>query len=101
MYRLSAISGGGHHFSSSSRSLFVQRHALGQGYGTSEIQFGHALKKHDRSLFILQTKAAPNEDPKLFREGLELSFKKLQVRVLPSGCLPEAKLVFLCWKWEP
>lgn len=54
--------------------------ALGQNYGTSEIQFGHALKKYDRSQFMLQTKAWPQEDPKLFRASLELSFKKLQVR---------------------
>lgn len=58
-----------------------------QGYGTSEIQFGHALKKHERSSFILQSKAAPKADPQAFREGLELSFQKLQVSypILPCS----------------
>lgn len=50
-----------------------------QGYGTSEIQFGQALKKHDRSSYILQTKGGPREDPRVFRSSLEMSFKKLQV----------------------
>lgn len=54
-------------------------------YGTSEIQFGHALKKFDRSSFILQTKAGPKEDSQAFREGIELSFKKLQVPVCCSS----------------
>ncbi|CAM9698797.1 unnamed protein product [Laminaria digitata] len=62
-----------------SLELGINHFETAKGYGTSEIQFGHALKKHDRSLFILQTKAGPTEDPQLFREGLELSFKKLQV----------------------
>ena len=78
-----------------------QHHALGQVYGTSEIQFGHALKKHDRSLFILQTKAGPKEDPKLFREGLELSFKKLQVwtaKGVPSG---SENIFFFAGKGNP
>lgn len=47
-------------------------------YGTSEIQFGQALKKHDRSSFILQSKAAAKEDVAAFRKDLELSFEKLQ-----------------------
>lgn len=48
-------------------------------YGTSEIQFGNALKKHDRSSYILQTKIPPREDTEEFRKSLELSFAKLQV----------------------
>lgn len=51
-----------------------------QGYGTSEIQFGQALKKHDRSSYILQTKGGAREDTQVFRKNLEMSFKKLQVR---------------------
>eukprot|EP00904_Undaria_pinnatifida_P010039 jgi/Undpi1/6165/HiC_scaffold_20.g08649.m1 len=62
--------------------LGINHFETAQGYGTSEIQFGHALKKHDRSRFILQSKANAKEDPRLFREGLELSFKKLQVDYL-------------------
>ncbi len=59
-----------------------------QGYGTSEIQFGHALKKHERTSFILQSKAAPKADPQAFREGLELSFEKLQVGSVLSPIVP-------------
>eukprot|EP00904_Undaria_pinnatifida_P010038 jgi/Undpi1/6164/HiC_scaffold_20.g08648.m1 len=62
--------------------LGINHFETAENYGTSEIQFGHALKKHDRSQFILQTKAAPQEDAKLFRARLELSFKKLQVDYL-------------------
>eukprot|EP00752_Nemacystus_decipiens_P010284 g9164.t1 len=62
-----------------SLELGINHFETAQGYGTSEIQFGHALKKHERSSFILQSKAAPKADPQAFREGLELSFQKLQV----------------------
>lgn len=80
-------------------TLPVDQHpALWQGYGTSEIQFGHALKKHDRSRFILQTKAPAKEDPKVFREALELSFKKLQVRAAKgvTFTFPKRNGRFLC-----
>mmetsp|Transcript_13604 Transcript_13604/g.17735 ORF Transcript_13604/g.17735 Transcript_13604/m.17735 type:complete len:534 (+) Transcript_13604:49-1650(+) len=50
-----------------------------RGYGSSELQLGHALKKFNRDEFILQTKVAPFEDVAKFRETLENSFSKLQV----------------------
>ncbi|CAN0129443.1 unnamed protein product [Scytosiphon promiscuus] len=65
-----------------SLELGINHFETAMGYGTSEIQFGHALKKHDRSSYILQSKAAPKEDANAFREGLELSFKKLQVEYM-------------------
>jgi predicted aldo/keto reductase-like oxidoreductase len=47
-------------------------------YGSSEHQLGLALKNHPRDSFILQTKVAPSEDPKIFLKNLELSFEQLQ-----------------------
>lgn len=82
-----------------SRYPFTIYDTPGQGYGTSEIQFGHALKKHERSLFILQSKAGAKEDPQLFREGLEMSFKKLQVRP-PEEVAAGRNNLFL-WRKEP
>ncbi|CAN0171543.1 unnamed protein product [Pylaiella littoralis] len=65
-----------------SLELGINHFETAQWYGTSEIQFGHALKKHDRSSYILQSKAAAKPDAKVFREGLELSFEKLQVEYM-------------------
>ncbi|CAM9354091.1 unnamed protein product, partial [Sphacelaria rigidula] len=62
--------------------LGINHFETAMGYGTSEIQFGHALKKHDRSSFILQTKISPKENKEEFRKVLELSFEKLQVEYL-------------------
>ncbi|CAM9350697.1 unnamed protein product, partial [Hapterophycus canaliculatus] len=66
-----------------SLELGINHFETAQMYGTSEIQFGNALKKHERSSFILQSKAAPKADANEFRAGLELSMKKLQVN---AGC---------------
>jgi len=49
-----------------------------RGYGSSEMQLGFALKNFDRQSIILQTKAAPEEDPKNFRKTFEKSMKYLQ-----------------------
>ncbi|CAM9491314.1 unnamed protein product, partial [Discosporangium mesarthrocarpum] len=62
--------------------LGVNHFETAKGYGTSEIQFGQALKKHNRSSFILQTKINPMEDARQFQQTLELSFQKLQVEYL-------------------
>ena len=49
-----------------------------RGYGSSEMQLGFALKNFDRQSIILQTKVAPEEDPKDFRKTFEKSMKYLQ-----------------------
>ena len=49
-----------------------------RGYGSSEMQLGYALKQFPRESYILQTKVAPNKDPKKFREIFETSIKYLQ-----------------------
>jgi predicted aldo/keto reductase-like oxidoreductase len=50
-----------------------------RGYGTSEYQLGIALKKHKREDYILQTKVTPFQDPKEFKETLDLSLSLLDV----------------------
>ena len=49
-----------------------------RGYGSSEMQLGFALKNFDRRSIILQTKVAPEENPKDFRKTFEKSMKYLQ-----------------------
>jgi len=50
-----------------------------RAYGSSEMQLGPVLKQFPREDWILQTKVAPNEDPKVFLENFETSLKYLQV----------------------
>lgn len=38
-----------------------------RGYGTSEIQYGKALKRHPRESMIVQTKVKAFADPEEFR----------------------------------
>ncbi len=80
-----------------------------RGYGSSEMQLGFALKNVPRESYILQTKVAPEQDPKAFRKVFERSMKYLQQDYVdlfslhglnnreliehalrPSGCLEEA-----------
>jgi len=49
-----------------------------RGYGSSEMQLGFALKNFDRRSILLQTKVAPEKDPKDFRKTFEKSMKYLQ-----------------------
>jgi len=59
-----------------------------RGYGCSELQIGVALMQMfltglvRREDLIIQTKIAPNQDPKAFRKDLETSFANLQVEYL-------------------
>ena len=48
-----------------------------RGYGTSEIQLGQLLPKLPRDQMIVQTKAAPEEDPRKFLEAFEKSMRYL------------------------
>lgn len=50
-----------------------------RAYGSSEMQLGPVLKQFPREDWILQTKVAPDEDPKVFLENFETSLKYLQV----------------------
>ena len=80
-----------------------------RGYGSSEMQLGFALKHFPRDSYILQTKVAPQKDPKEFRKVFEKSIKYLQhdyvelfslhginnrdlmeYALCPGGCLEEA-----------
>ncbi len=80
-----------------------------RGYGSSEMQLGFALKNFPRESYILQTKVAPEKDPKRFRIVFEKSMKYLQqdyvelfslhginnrelmeYSLRPGGCLDEA-----------
>ena len=49
-----------------------------RGYGSSEMQLGHALKQFPRVSYILQTKAPPKETVKEFLETFETSMNYLQ-----------------------
>ncbi len=48
-----------------------------RGYGSSELQLGWVLPKIEREKLIVQTKVGPHEDPKVFLENFEKSFKLL------------------------
>ncbi len=80
-----------------------------RGYGSSEMQLGFALQHIPREKYILQTKVAPEADPKAFRKVFETSMKYLQHDYVdlfslhginnrelmdhalrPGGCLEEA-----------
>jgi len=62
-----------------SMELGINHFETARGYGSSELQFGAALKRMipDRSSYILQTKVAPNSDPAKFRKDLESSLELL------------------------
>ncbi len=49
-------------------------------YGTSELQIGWALKQIDDPKRIVQTKIPPNNDPSIFEQELDLSFRRLGVK---------------------
>ena len=53
-----------------------------RGYGSSEKQLGEALKHFPRKDFILQTKVAPQADPRLFIRHVLDSMARLQVNYL-------------------
>ena len=63
-------------------SLGITHIETARGYGTSEAQLGPALARLPRSSFLLQTKARPHDDPKVFEAHLEESFACLQVKTL-------------------
>lgn len=50
-----------------------------RGYGTSEMQLGKVLPKFPREELIVQTKVAPEEDPKVFLENFEKSMSYLNL----------------------
>ena len=50
-----------------------------RGYGTSEMQLGQVLPKFDRDALIVQTKVAPEADPKAFLENFEKSMAYLKL----------------------
>lgn len=80
-----------------------------RGYGTSEEQLGHVLPRLPREQLIVQTKVAPNANPKTFLENFERSMaclklefvdllgmhginnaERLDWTVRPGGCLEAA-----------
>jgi len=81
-----------------------------RGYGTSEMQLGRILPRLPRDKMIVQTKVAPEKDPKEFRKNFEKSMgylgldhvdllgihgintrELLEWTVRPGGCLDEAR----------
>ena len=50
-----------------------------RGYGTSEMQLGQILPKFNRDDLIVQTKVAPEENPKVFLETFEKSMAYLKL----------------------
>ncbi len=50
-----------------------------RGYGTSEMQLGQVLPQFRRDDLIVQTKVAPEEDPKVFLETFEKSMAYLKL----------------------
>lgn len=50
-----------------------------RGYGTSEMQLGQVLPKFDRDDLIVQTKVAPDQDPKVFLDNFEKSMQYLKL----------------------
>ncbi len=63
-------------------SLGITHVETARGYGTSEVQLGPALARHQRGEFVLQTKVRPSPDPVEFERQLEESFRLLQVDFL-------------------
>jgi predicted aldo/keto reductase-like oxidoreductase len=53
-----------------------------RGYGTSEVQLGRALARLPRERIILQSKVAPDADPKTFLKNFERSMAALKVEYL-------------------
>ena len=49
-----------------------------RGYGSSEMQLGHALKQFPRESYILQTKVSPEDSPEDFLKTFETSLNNLQ-----------------------
>ncbi|MGM9497878.1 aldo/keto reductase [Desertifilum tharense IPPAS B-1220] len=62
-----------------SLSVGINHIETARGYGTSEIQLGSILPKHQRDRLIVQTKVGPNADPKEFRRNLEKSLANLRL----------------------
>src|SRR5947208_4091361 len=50
-----------------------------RGYGTSEMQLGSVLPKLPRDKLIVQTKVAPDADPKKFLETFNTSMRYLKL----------------------
>ncbi|EDY82900.1 oxidoreductase, aldo/keto reductase family [Verrucomicrobiia bacterium DG1235] len=50
-----------------------------RGYGTSEMQLGQVLPQFNRDDLIVQTKVAPEKDPKVFLENFEKSMAYLKL----------------------
>lgn len=59
-------------------SIGVNHIETARGYGTSEMQLGQVLPQFNRDDLILQTKVAPDEDPKVFLENFEKSMAYLK-----------------------
>ena len=59
--------------------LGINHFETARGYGSSEVQLGHALKTLSREKIIIQTKVAPHSDPEEFRKNIETSFINLQI----------------------
>ena len=53
-----------------------------RGYGTSEYQFGRVLPTLPRDEIIVQTKVSPHEDPKVFLENVEKSYRNMGLEML-------------------
>ena len=62
-----------------SMKLGINHFETARGYGTSEVQYGEALKKFPRESYILQTKVVPKASTDDFRTTLEKSFSELQL----------------------
>lgn len=63
------------------RALEVGIHHIetARGYGTSEMQLGRILPKLPRNQLIVQTKVAPNANPKEFQRTFEKSLSNLKL----------------------
>ncbi len=60
-------------------SIGVNHIETARGYGTSEMQLGQVLPRFNRDELILQTKVAPEADPKAFLAKFEQSMAYLNV----------------------
>ncbi|MBE9167420.1 aldo/keto reductase [Pleurocapsales cyanobacterium LEGE 06147] len=93
-----------------SLSVGINHIETARGYGSSEMQLGRILPKVPREKLIVQTKVAPQPDPKEFRRQVHQSLKFLKLDyvdllglhginnqeildycIRPGGCLDEAK----------
>jgi uncharacterized protein len=88
-------------------AIGVNHFETARGYGTSEAQFGHALARHPRDAFVLQTKARPTDDPAQFEANLEESFALLRVQTLDlfsfhglntPACVDQTLRAGGCWE---